>query len=1391
MMTNDMKKTMLGLLTICRVSRPSKADHLCAETRARVPARVFVTALLLTAIAVSVTSLEASEFADEVKRLLASKGPITPEEDAPGAVDGKITNDYSFHTGQDDPPWWQVDLGEPKTLAHVRIYSPHVSERMTKFRLLASGDGHDWETVYEHGKATNDDKRFDIALPNVSTRYLRIAASRHTWMHLDEVMVFGPGDEQTNLALRRPCSQSSATHWSSRSAPRSAQGDWRIEFGMARRVIDPILGRMGDSGDLAAKRGRLMDGKVSLDDERWETLYQAALARSAEWIDVRQQFELIDPAALARALGDLASRYPERYPDATSLRGRLGKYRESFEALKADVAAGRSDAWAEAARLVEFQRDVLLRNPLLDFERMVVLRRRLGAESRRAMGSTLGVGTLNSHTNDSLKRTGWDNTIAELRKLRNEPIVKDLYDPEGRIITDLELDFDASRVMFSSIGLEQGNWRVFEMGLEGDDLDSTVQQITPDDGEDVGHFDSCYLGDHEEIIFTSTAPYQGLPCEYGSKRMTCLFKLKRRTGTMRQLTFEQDSDWSPTALHDGRVMYLRWEYSDLPHSNSRILFQMNPDGRVQREYYGSGSYFMPSYFYARAIPNHDTQVVGVATGHHGTPRSGRLIIVDPQLGRREAQGVVQEIPGWGKTVEPEVRDRLADFYWPHFLHPYPLSQKYFITAMKPKRDALWGVYLVDIYDNLTLLYQEEGSAILDPIAVMPRRRPPVVADETVPGQKNATVFLADIYAGDGLKEIPRGTVKALRVGTYYFSSHGTGGLLGSIGADGPWDVKRVLGSVPVEDDGSASFTIPANTPIFLQPLDSEEKALQLMRSWMVGMPGETISCVGCHETQNSVVMSKPIKASLRPPTPIEPDRKVIRGFSFPHEVQPVLDRYCVGCHNGSSPAQLPEIPGIVYPTVLHCDQDNGEGLVDLRGTEYITDWKSAHGGNCGGGARGGNFPISYVALERYVRRNGIEGPLRMLSPGEFHADTTELVQMLRDGRHYNVRLDAESWKRLTTWIDLNAPCHGTWAAVGEQPAQRVAQVNERRIELALLYANIATDYEQQEPLPELEPFQPPAPRHASANSNVTSQGIADWPFSPEQAAARVKDASPQWVDLGGGVRVELVPVPAGQYVNAAGAVTTIDRPFWMAKFEITNEQMRRFDPSFDARREDRYGYQFGRLCYGMNGNEMAALRVDWNMAVAFCRWLSDRTGKTFTLPTEAQWEWACRAGSDDDFWFGRLGHDFTPYANLGDVRLVEFAANTNTGGYTTTSLIKDPGKYDDRIPRDRLFDDGVFLTNRFPRDEAGVMLAEPMYQAERPEGAEGMPQESVFRPNGWGLYDMHGNVWEWTTTETESGRKLACGGSFYDRPKRCTAVSRVDYAPYHKVFNVGFRVICY
>ena len=144
-------------------------------------------------------------------------------------------------------------------------------------------------------------------------------------------------------------------------------------------------------------------------------------------------------------------------------------------------------------------------------------------------------------------------------------------------------------------------------------------------------------------------------------------------------------------------MYLRWEYADLAHPNSRILFAMNPDGTRQMAYYGTNSYFPNSFFYARPIPDGSSRVVGIATGHHGTCRSGRLLIIDPALGR-EAQGVVQEIPGRGKQVEAVVRDRLVDGVWPQFIHPYPLGEadepttagKYFLVPRETQSDRSLG-----------------------------------------------------------------------------------------------------------------------------------------------------------------------------------------------------------------------------------------------------------------------------------------------------------------------------------------------------------------------------------------------------------------------------------------------------------------------------------------------------------------------------------------------------------------------------------------------------------------------------------------------------------------------------------------------------------------------------
>ena len=1066
-----------------------------------------------------------------------------------------------------------------------------------------------------------------------------------------------------------------------------------------------------------------------------------------------------DPAAavlaLRLAIEDLTASFGSRYPHGGELLKRL-------DVLAAEPPqAGTEAAWANTFSAL--QREALLANPLLDSDKLVLLKRGFPkpAAARNAMGGALGVGTLNAHTSDDTPRQGhWDDELAVLSNLRSEPQLTTLYHPGGlESLLDPVLHFDAQRMLFAKAGAKEKNWRLWEIGVDGQGL----RQLTPDDGSDVGHFDPCYLPDGR-IVFASTAVYQGLPCEFGAQAMTCLYLLDPRAGSIRQLTFEQDSDWCPTVMPNGRVLYQRWEYTDQSHSNSRILFHMNPDGTDQRELRGSGSWFPGSFFYAKAIPGEAHQLIGVAGGHHGTPRSGRLLILDPSQGRRDGEGIVQEIPGRGKTVEPVVRDRLVDGVWPQFLTPWPLSAKYHLVAAKLTPTSLWGIYLTDVFDNLTLIKEVEGAALLWPIALQSTAKPPAIPDRVNLASDESTVFITDIYQGPGLNGVPRGAVKKLRVLEYYFSRRGFGGLYGTLGLDGPWDVKRILGTVPVEADGSVHFRIPANSPLSLQPLDEQGQALQLMRSWFVGMPGEAISCAGCHEPQNEVSLNRPAIASRRAPSAIEPWHGPARGFSYVREVQPVLDKYCVSCHDGSSTG--------FQPVNSRAGFQPAAPMPYLKGDLPLTNWSSQLAGRWTGG---GTFSESYFQLQRYVRRNGIEGDRRMLTPLEFHFSTTELGQLLAQG-HHGVQLDAEAWERLAAWADFNAPFYGTW---GEIPpfgkdlsgGQKLASVNARADELRRKYVPSGPhpDYEF---VPQAKVFDT-TPVVRSEISNLKSQippaVCAGWPFDATAAVAKQKAASAggaitRTLDLGDGVKLELVRVPGGKFITTAddgSQVIAEVKPFWLAKFETANRQFRQFLPEHDSRTEDRHGYQFGRLAYDANQPDQPVVRVSWDEAHAFCQWLSQKTSLRVTLPTEAQWEWACRAGSDQAFWFGELGADYSPFANLGDKTLAEFAADTALDNYAAARPMVQPNRYDDWIPRDERFHDGGFVTEAVGK----------------------------YKPNPWGLHDLHGNAAEWTSG-AQSDRKIVRGGSWYDRPARSTANSRLSYPPWQKVFNVGFRVAC-
>ena len=331
---------------------------------------------------------------------------------------------------------------------------------------------------------------------------------------------------------------------------------------------------------------------------------------------------------------------------------------------------------------------------------------------------------------------------------------------------------------------------------------------------------------------------------------------------------------------------------------------MNPDGSDQKEYYGSNSYWPNSLFNARPLPGRPGMFAGIVSGHHGVKRLGELVLFDVNRGRTATEGAVQKIPGYGKPVENVTKDQLVQgLKTPYFAGPYPLNDECFLAVSSPSGDqGVTNVVWCDIYDNIVPLTASSYFVYADPAPLGPRKKPPVLHDRVKTESKTATVYISDVYRGRAMAGVPRGEARALRVFMSEYSPRNTGSHY-AMGMESNWDLKVLYGTVPVNPDGSAIFTAPACQPLTLQVLDGEGRALALMRSWFTAMPGETLSCIGCHERQNCAPPARTVMASRQKPAPIVPWYGPARTFSFMNEVQPVLDRHCIRCHTAESKAR--------------------------------------------------------------------------------------------------------------------------------------------------------------------------------------------------------------------------------------------------------------------------------------------------------------------------------------------------------------------------------------------------------------------------------------------------------------------------------------------------------
>jgi hypothetical protein len=331
---------------------------------------------------------------------------------------------------------------------------------------------------------------------------------------------------------------------------------------------------------------------------------------------------------------------------------------------------------------------------------------------------------------------------------------------------------------------------------------------------------------------------------------------------------------------------------------------------------------------------------------------------------------------------------------PKYEDPYPLSSEFFLVSrtIGPETGEQMGIYLVDLFGNEILLHAESPGCF-DPFPLGPRPRPPIVPLRRSYAAQPGTFYVQDVYAGSYMQNVARGSVKYLRVVESPEKRNWTDPAWGGQGQHAPamnwhsFENKRILGTVPVEEDGSAHFQVPAERFVFFQLLDENGMMIQSMRSGTILQPGETQGCVGCHEDRRRTpsATTTSLRALQRPPSKLSGWYGPPRNFSYQAEVQPVLDRHCAGCHDFGQPA--------------------GEKLL-LTGDRSVA------------------FNVSYTDLWRggFIQCVG-GGPASVMPAKSWGSHASRLVQVLRDGHpeHQQLRLSPEPLDRIITWIDLNGP----------------------------------------------------------------------------------------------------------------------------------------------------------------------------------------------------------------------------------------------------------------------------------------------------------------------------------------------------------------------------------
>jgi hypothetical protein len=552
--------------------------------------------------------------------------------------------------------------------------------------------------------------------------------------------------------------------------------------------------------------------------------------------------------------------------------------------------------------------------------------------------------------------------------LRTGKLTALLADAKGGM-RDPQVHYDGKKVIFAYRKDGECQYHLYEINVDG----SGLRQLTDGLFDDI---EPSYLPDGG-IVFVSSRCKRWVNCWL--TQVAVLHRCEADGRNIRALSSNNEHDNTPWPLPDGRLLYTRWEYVDRSQVHFHHLWTAAPDGTGQTVWYGNlhGGITMID---AKPIPNSDKVVASFSPGHGQREHAGVVTVVDPKAGPDER--------AFAKSITKGANYR----------DPWAFSEEFFLAA---KGTSLLLINARGEEQQIFKLPEADRAEHLEchePRPLARREREKVIPSRVDLAKTTGRMILADVYDGRNMARVQPGEIKKLLVlETLPMPIHYTGGME-PISYGGTFTLERILGTVPVEPDGSAYFEVPAMRSVFFVALDENDFSVKRMQSFCAVQPGETLSCVGCHEhrTQTPKYSAQNLAALRHLPNKIEPITDAPDVFDFPRDVQPILDALCVECHG--------------Y-------EKTGRGG-PRAGRLLLT------------GDHGPLYSHSYYMLTiARLFADGRNEPKSNYAPRTLGSSASRLLRML-DGSHYDVKATPQQKKMLRLWIESGAPYPGAYAALG-------------------------------------------------------------------------------------------------------------------------------------------------------------------------------------------------------------------------------------------------------------------------------------------------------------------------------------------------------------------------